>query len=58
MLGISLLQIAQSADKLFTGNIFVVRKEIALGVLTSVVDQDVGICVHTGNGANHVTGNG
>lgn len=56
VLGISLLQITQSADKLFTWNVFVVRKEVALGVLASIVDQNVGIGVHARNGADHVTG--
>lgn len=56
VLGISLLQITQSADKLFTWNVFVVREEVALGVLASIVDQDVGIGVHSCNGADHVTG--
>lgn len=56
VLGISLLQITQSTDKLFTWNVFVVREEVALGVLASIVDQNVGIGVHTRNGADHVTG--
>lgn len=55
VLGISLLQITQSTDKLFTWNVFIVREEVALGVLASIVDQNVGIGVHTRNGADHVT---
>lgn len=55
VLGISLLQITKPADKLFTWNVFVVREEVALGVLASIVDENVGIGVHTGNGADHVT---
>lgn len=57
VLGISLLQITQSTDKLFAWNVFVVREEVALGVLASIVDQNVGIGVHTRNSADHVTGN-
>lgn len=56
VLGISLLQITQPADKLFTWNVFVVREEVALGVLAGIVDENVGIGVHTRNGADHVTG--
>lgn len=55
VLGISLLQITQSAHKLFAGDVFVVGKEITLGILTGVVDQDVGVCVHACHCANHVT---
>jgi hypothetical protein len=55
VLGISLLEITQSADELLTGNIFVVGKKVALGVLTGIVDENVGIGVHTRHGANHVT---
>jgi hypothetical protein len=57
VLGISLFQITQPTNKLLTGNVFVVRKKVALGILTGVVDENVGIGVHTRNGANHVTVN-
>lgn len=55
MLGVSLLEIAESADELFAGNVFVVGEEVSLGGLTGVVDEDVGIGSHAGDGANHVT---
>jgi hypothetical protein len=55
VLGISLLEITQSANQLLTWNVFVVGKKVALGVLTGIVDENVGIGVHTRNGANHVT---
>lgn len=55
VLGISLLQVTQSANELFARNVFVVGEEVALGILTCVVDKDVGIGVHTGDGADHVT---
>lgn len=56
MLGITLLQITQSTHKLFTWDVFVVGEEVALGVLPGVIDQDVGISVHTSYSADHVTG--
>ena len=55
VLGISLLEITQSANELLTGNVFVVRKKVALGILAGIVDENVGIGVHTRHGANHVT---
>lgn len=55
VLGIPLLQVTQPAHKLLAGNVFVVGEEVALGVLTSVVDQDVGIGVHASHCADHVT---
>lgn len=55
VLGIPLLQITQSAHKLLAGNVFVVSEEVALGVLTSVIDQDVSIGVHASHCADHVT---
>lgn len=55
MLGITLLEITHPADKLFTGNFFVVGQEVALGGLPGVVDQDVGVCSHTRNSTDHIT---
>lgn len=55
VLGITLLQVTQSAHKLLARNVFVVGEEVALGILTCVVDEDVGIGVHTSDGADHVT---
>lgn len=56
VLGITLLQVTKPTHKLFARNVFVVGDEVALGVLPGVVDQDVGVSVHTGDGADHVTG--
>ena len=54
VLCVALLEIAQTAHELLAGDVFVVGPEILLGGLAGVVDEDVGIGRHAGNGANHV----
>lgn len=56
MLCVALLQIAQTTDQLFAWNVFVVGKEIALGGLSSVVDENVGVGGHASDGTDHVAG--
>lgn len=51
---VALLEIAEQAHELLAGNVFVVREEVALGVIAGDVDQDVGVGRHAGDGANHV----
>jgi len=55
MLGVTLLQITESADELFAGDVFVVGEEVSLSGLSGVVDKDVGIGGHSSNSADHVT---
>ena len=52
---IPLFQVAQAADELFAGDLFVVGEEVALGGLAGVVDEDVGVGSHTSDGADHIT---
>ena len=54
MLSVTLLEVAKSTDELFARDVLVVREEVSLGGLASVVDQDVGIRGHTCDGADHV----
>jgi hypothetical protein len=54
MLSVSLLQIAQSSNKLLTGNIFVVGQQVTLGGLAGKVDEDVRIGGHACYGTDHV----
>ena len=54
MLRVTLLQIAQAADKLFARNLLVVGEEVVLSGGASVVDEDVGIGGHSGDGTDHV----
>lgn len=54
MLCVALLQITKTAYQLLAGDILVVGKQIALGGLSGVVDEDVGIGGHTCDGADHV----
>lgn len=55
VLGVTLLEITHATDELFAGDFFVVGEKVALGSLAGVVDEDVGICSHTGDGTDHVT---
>lgn len=55
VLRVSLLQVAQSSNELLAGNVFVVGEKVSLGGLSGVVDENVGIGRHAGNGADHVT---
>ena len=54
MLRVALLQIAEAAHELLTGNVGVVGEEVLLGGLTGVVDKDVGVSGHTCYGGDHV----
>lgn len=54
MLCVSLLQIAKAADQLFAWDVLIVGEEVTLGGLAGVVDEDVGVGVHTCDGADHV----
>lgn len=55
VLRVALFQITQTPDKLLARNVFIVGKEVALGSLTSVVDENVGVSGHTSDGTNHIT---
>lgn len=55
MLGVALLQIAETADELFARDFFAVGNEVALGGLSGVVNEDVRISGHTSNSTDHVT---
>jgi len=54
VLCVALLQIAQSAHQLLARDILVVGHQVVLRCLTSVVNQDVRIGGHSGDGADHV----
>lgn len=54
VLGIALFEVAEASDELFARDFFIVREEVALGSLTGVVDEDVGVGSHAGDGADHV----
>lgn len=54
VLGVSLLQIAQAANELLAGDLFIVGQEVALSRLTGVVYEDVRICGHSGDRTYHV----
>lgn len=55
VLSVTLLQVAESADKLLARDLFAVGNEVALGCLSGVVDEDIRIGSHTGDSTNHVT---
>ena len=55
MLGVALFQVAQAPHELLTGDLFVVCQKVALSGLAGVVNEDVGIGGHAGDGADHVT---
>lgn len=54
VLCIILFEIVEMMDELFVGNVFVVCKEIVLGGLLGVVDEDVGVSGYVGDGVNYV----
>jgi hypothetical protein len=54
MLGIALLQVTDPPHKLLAWNVFIVGQKVFLGCLAGVIDQNVGVGYHAGNGANHV----
>lgn len=54
VLCVSLLKVAKSSHKLLAGNVFVVGKEVSLGGLAGVVDEDVGIGRHASDSTDHV----
>jgi hypothetical protein len=54
VLSVALLEIAEPPHKLFARDIFVVSEKVALGNLSRVCDEDVGIGCHSGDGADHV----
>ena len=55
MLCIALFGVAESSDKLLARDVFIVGEEITLGLLSSVVDENVRISGDATYGANHVT---
>ena len=54
MLRVALFEIAEAPDELLAGDVVVVGEEEALGGLAGVVDEDVGVGRHAGDGADHV----
>ena len=56
VLRVALLEVAQAADELLAGDVFVVGQEVTLGGLTGVVDEDVGVGRHPCYGTDHIAG--
>lgn len=54
VLCVALLQVAQPPDQLLAGNVLVVGQEVALGGLAGIVDEDIGVGVHSCYSADHV----
>ena len=54
VLSVALFEVAEAADELFAGDFGGVGEEVALGGLAGVVDEDVGVGRHAGDGADHV----
>ena len=54
VLGIPLLEIAEALDEHLARNVLVVGTEVALGGLSGVVDEDVGVGGHACYCAYHV----
>ena len=55
-MGISLLEITESLNKLLDRDIIVVREQVTLGRLTRVVDKRVGICVVASGARDNIAG--
>lgn len=54
VLGVALLEVAQTSHQLLAGDLLVVGQEVALCGLAGVVDEDVGVGGHACYCADHV----
>lgn len=54
MLRVALLEVAEATHELLARDVGAVREQVTLRRLARVVDEDVGVGDHAGDGADHV----